>query len=87
MGKVVLHQRESKPLPGVLLTMYRKRSVFTQNQLAITLGLKSDRMVQKWEGGYTLPTSEGLQMLVPLYRKRGVYFRSGRRSERTLANG
>lgn len=81
MGKVVSYQRESKPLPHELLLMYRQRSGLTQTQLATQLGLKSDRMVQKWEGGYTLPTAPRLQSLIQLYLYAGVFIAGNEQEE------
>lgn len=72
MGKVISYRHEHKPLPNELLLMYRQRSGMTQRQLAAQLGLKSERMVQKWESGYTLPTASRLQSLIELYFNCGI---------------
>jgi predicted ATPase/transcriptional regulator with XRE-family HTH domain len=62
-----------KHLPNELLFMYRQRSGLTQSQLADRLGLKSDRMVQIWEGGYSLPPAARLQKLLSVYLREGVF--------------
>lgn len=43
--------------------MYRQRSGLTQVQLAGLLGLKGERMVQLWEGGYYLPKATLFRLL------------------------
>lgn len=72
--------RQNKPLPNELLVLYRKRSGLTQNQLAALIGLKSDRMIFKWESGYTLPAAARLQNLILIYLRAGVFI-SGREQE------
>src|SRR6476620_5217874 len=72
--------KQNKPLPHELLVLYRKRSGLTQNQLATLIGLKSDRMILKWESGYTLPAAIRLQNLILVYLHAGVFI-SGREQE------
>lgn len=62
-----------KALPDELFKLYRRRSKFTQSQLATLLGLKDGQMVKKWEGGYSLPDAGRLQKLMELYLARGVF--------------
>ncbi len=81
MSNVISYRRESKALPHELLLMYRQRSGLTQSQVATRLGLKSDRMVQKWEGGYTLPTAPRLQSLIQLYLQAGILIPGKEREE------
>ena len=69
--------------PGELLGMYRRRAGLTQAQLAKSLGFKSERMLQLWEGGYTLPTAERLQALIKFYVNLKIVFKPG--SEETEA--
>jgi transcriptional regulator with XRE-family HTH domain len=73
MGKLFAYHSEDKALPHELFVMYRQRSRLTQNQLAARLGLKSDRMIQKWESGYTLPTAPRLQSLLQIYLMAEVF--------------
>jgi predicted ATPase/transcriptional regulator with XRE-family HTH domain len=72
--------KQNKPLPHELLVLYRKRSGLTQNQLAALIGLKSDRMILKWESGYTLPAAARLQNLIQVYLRAGVFI-NGREQE------
>ena len=53
--------------PGELLEMYRRRGNLSQAQLAGFLGLKSERMPQKWEGDYALPSADKLKKLIEIY--------------------
>jgi predicted ATPase/transcriptional regulator with XRE-family HTH domain/Flp pilus assembly protein TadD len=69
----VLTGRANKATPGELLQMYRSRAKLTQAELATLLGLKSFRMLQYWEGGYSLPKAEKLKKLIELFVERGVF--------------
>ncbi len=73
MGKIIAYRRENRPLPQDLLLMYRQRGGFTQNRLAALLGLKSDRMLQKWEGGSSLPPAPRLKNLIQFYLQWEVF--------------
>ncbi len=75
------HYHDTKPLPNELLVMYRQRSGLTQSQLAQHLGLKSDRMIQHWEGGYRLPTAERLQQMFRFYLSVNVFVRGKEQAE------
>jgi len=59
--------------PGELLGMYRRRADLSQVQLASLLGFKSDRMLQMWEGDYSLPTAVKLKKLIEIYLGRSVF--------------
>lgn len=75
MSKVVGLQskRTARPSQIELLCMYRKRSGLTQSELAQRLGLQSDRMVRKWEKGYSLPDAKRLQKLLEVYLQLGIF--------------
>lgn len=60
-----------KHLPHELLYMHRTRTRLTQAELAKLLGLKSFRMIQYWEGGYSLPKAEKLRRLLELFYQAG----------------
>lgn len=60
-----------KALPDQLLRLFRHRSGLTQGQLAALLGFKDNRMITKWEGGYSLPEPRRLRKLVELYLEKG----------------
>lgn len=62
-------------LPQELLLMFRQRSGLTQVQLAARLGLKSERMVQNWEGGYGLPKPARLRGIIELYLGLSVFIK------------
>jgi len=64
---------QEKLYPDQLLVMYRQRSRLTQKQVADRLGLKSDRMLRVWEGGFGLPKAERLRQLIELYLTLGVF--------------
>lgn len=64
---------QEKVYPDQLLVMYRQRSRLTQKQVADQLGLKSDRMLRVWEGGFGLPKAERLRQLIELYLTLGVF--------------
>jgi predicted ATPase/transcriptional regulator with XRE-family HTH domain/Tfp pilus assembly protein PilF len=53
--------------------MYRSRTKLTQADLAGLLGLKSFRMLQYWEGGYSLPKSEKLKRLIEVFVEKKVF--------------
>ena len=55
--------------------MYRQRSGLTQVQLAGKLRLKSERMIQNWEGGYGLPKPARLRGLIELYLGLGIFIK------------
>jgi predicted ATPase/transcriptional regulator with XRE-family HTH domain len=50
-----------------LLYMFRSRSGLTQSELATLIGLKSFRMIQYWEGGYSLPKAEKLRRMIEVF--------------------
>jgi predicted ATPase/Tfp pilus assembly protein PilF/transcriptional regulator with XRE-family HTH domain len=62
-----------KLLPNELLQMYRSRTKLTQADMAGLLGLKSFRMIQYWEGGYSLPKSEKLKRMVEVFIENKVF--------------
>ncbi|HEX2915851.1 MAG TPA: tetratricopeptide repeat protein [Chloroflexia bacterium] len=76
-----LTSKEKNRLPNELLVMYRQRSELTQVQLATLLGLKGERMVQLWEGGYYLPKASRLKKLIEVYLDRGVFVAGQEREE------
>ena len=61
MNNISTFNKTKKATPGELLHMYRSRTQLTQAELAVMLGLKSFRMLQYWEGGYSLPKAEKLK--------------------------
>lgn len=69
------HSAKANPLPQELLVMYRQRSGLTQVQLAERLDLKSERMVQNWEGGYGLPKPARLRKIIELYLELGIFIK------------
>lgn len=81
MEKVISYRHKARSLPNELLVMYRHRSGLTQNQLANHLGFKTERMVQKWESGYTLPTAERLQSLIKYYLETGIFIAENEHQE------
>jgi predicted ATPase/transcriptional regulator with XRE-family HTH domain/Tfp pilus assembly protein PilF len=64
---------KSKLLANELLQMYRSRTKLTQADLANLLGLKSFRMLQYWEGGYSLPKSEKLKRMIEVFVEKSVF--------------
>lgn len=66
-------ETSNKYQPHELLVMFRQRSELTKLQLAQLLGFKSERMVQMWEGGYSLPTAERLKKLLGIYQERHIF--------------
>lgn len=66
-------QSKKKYQPHELLVMLRQRSGLSKAELAELLGFASKRMLQKWEGGYTLPTPERLRQLIKIYHARNVF--------------
>jgi non-specific serine/threonine protein kinase len=60
--------------------MLRQRSGLDKAELANLLGFNSERMLQKWEGGYSLPTAERLRQLIAIYQSKNV-FASGKELE------
>lgn len=75
------HYVKEKPLPHQLLLMYRQRTGLTQTRLAQVLGLKSDRMIQLWEGGYSIPPASRLKKLIELYLHQGIFIVGQERQE------
>jgi predicted ATPase/transcriptional regulator with XRE-family HTH domain len=73
--------KEKPPLPDELLRMFRLRSGFSQAELAELLGLKSERMLRYWEGGYSLPAPDRLQALIEVYLRRQVFVEGQERQE------
>src|SRR4051794_38662943 len=53
--------------------MLRQRSGLSKRELANLLGFNSERMLQKWEGGYAFPTAERLRQLVEIYYSKNVF--------------
>jgi predicted ATPase/transcriptional regulator with XRE-family HTH domain len=64
---------KKKYQPHELLVMLRQRSGLSKAELAGVLGFASERMLQKWEGGYSLPTAERLRQLIEIYHARNVF--------------
>jgi predicted ATPase/transcriptional regulator with XRE-family HTH domain len=50
-----------------LLRLYRTRSQLTQAELAQHIGLRSDRVIRKWEKGQSLPEASRLKKLIEFY--------------------
>lgn len=61
-----------KVYPNELLLMYRQRAKLSQQELAKHLGLKSTKMLQLWEQGYSLPAAPRLKTLLEVYLNLGV---------------
>ena len=82
MEKLLPYRAKSKKLlPSELLQMYRSRSGLTQVEVAKLVGLKSGRMVQSWEGGYSLPKADRLKSLIEVYLEKEVFVQGQEREE------
>src|SRR5438067_1944460 len=66
-------KQKSQPSVGEMLRLYRTRCKFTQSELALRVGLHTDRMVRKWENGQSLPESGRLKKLIEVYLLSGVF--------------
>jgi predicted ATPase/uncharacterized protein HemY/transcriptional regulator with XRE-family HTH domain len=66
-------ETKRKYQPHELLVMLRQRSGLSKTELAHLLGFNSERMLQKWEGGYALPTAERLIQLIEIYYSKDVF--------------
>jgi predicted ATPase/transcriptional regulator with XRE-family HTH domain len=60
-------------LPGDLLVLYRKRSGWSQKELAHRLGLKSRRTIHTWETSHNAPNPAALRKLIELYLRQGIF--------------
>ena len=52
-----------KKAVGRRIRYFRESKQWTQQQLAVTIGLESDRQVKKWESGDRFPRPENLVAL------------------------
>lgn len=62
-----------KSQPYELLLMYRNRTGLTRAEMAARLGLKSFRMLQYWEGDYSLPKPQHLRKLLEIFVQHRVF--------------
>lgn len=67
------YRKEKNYLPHELLQMYRRRSGFTQTELAGLIGLQSRRMIPAWEAGESLPKPDRLKKLIELYLHKNIF--------------
>jgi predicted ATPase/transcriptional regulator with XRE-family HTH domain len=71
---------KKKYQPHELLVMLRQRSGLSKTELAKLLGLASERMIQKWEGGYSVPPADRLRQLIEIYHAKKAFL-SGKELE------
>lgn len=74
-------KNNDKALPNELLLMYRKRSGWTQAELAQQVGLEGSRGIRNWETGVSLPRAERLMRLIELYLAHNVFIQGHEHEE------
>lgn len=64
---------ETEIYPEELLRRYRSRAGLSQERLAGLMGLASGRVIQSWEGGFTLPKPARLKKLIEIFYKQKAF--------------
>src|SRR3978361_1939173 len=64
---------ETEIYPEELLRRYRSRAGLSQEELAGLMGLASARVIQSWEGGFTLPKAARLKKLIEIFYKQKAF--------------
>ena len=76
-----LTKPSDKLLPSELLVRYRKRSGWTQAELAQQVGLEGSRGIRNWETGSSLPRVERLMRLIEVYLAHNIFMQGHEHEE------